>query len=91
MDSEEHCRGRTNAKRCGAKIARYRRAVAAPTFTGFERQSKTKDPREVQFWFCPNDILTCVLGPPCKSILSLVEKNSDQSNKTQHKSVDFFC
>ena len=69
VDSEQHCRGRTNAKRCGAKIARYRQAVAVPTFTGFERQSKTKDPREVQFWFCPNDILTCVLGPPCKSIL----------------------
>ena len=23
VDSEEHCRSRTNAKRCGAKIARY--------------------------------------------------------------------
>ena len=69
VDLEEHCRGRTDVKRCGAKIARYRRAVAAPTFTALERQSKTKDLKEMQFWFCPNDILTCVLRPPCKSIL----------------------
>ena len=69
VDWKGHCRGKTDVKRCSTKIARYRRAVAAPTFTGFERQSKTKDPREVQLWFCPNDILTCVLGPSCKSIL----------------------
>ena len=69
VDLEEHCRGRTNVKKCGAKIVRYRHGVAAPTFTGIERQSKTMDPKEVQFWFCPNDILTCVLGPACKSIL----------------------
>ena len=43
--------------------------MVVPTFTGIKRQSKTKDPKEVQFWLCPNDILTCVLGPVCKSIM----------------------
>jgi hypothetical protein len=28
------CRGHLNGKRCGAKIAKYRRATVAPTFTG---------------------------------------------------------
>ena len=35
------CRGRFEGQRCNAKIARYRRAVAAPTFTGIEKHSKT--------------------------------------------------
>ena len=33
MDSQEHCHGRSDGKKCRAKIARYRRVVAAPTFT----------------------------------------------------------
>ena len=69
VDSKEHCKDRTDVKRCGAKIAQYQRAMAAPTFTEIERQSKTKDPREMQFWFCPNYILICILGPACKLIL----------------------
>ena len=69
MDSLEYCCGRSDGKKCGAKIARYRRAVAAPTFTGIERESKSKDSRQVQFWFCPSNISSCVLGSPCKSIM----------------------
>ena len=37
------CRGRFEERRCNAKIARYRRAVAAPTFTGIEKHSKTAE------------------------------------------------
>ena len=70
MDSEDHCRGQSDARKCGAKIARYRRAVAALTFTKIEKHSKAKYPKHVQFWFCPSNILSCVLGPPCKSIMS---------------------
>ena len=69
MDSLEHCRGQSDGKKCGAKIARYRRAVVAPTFTGMERESKSKDLKQVQFWFCPSNILSCILGSPCKSIM----------------------
>ena len=69
MDSLEHCRGQSDGKKCGAKIARYRRAVAPPTFMGIERESKSKDLKQVQFWFCPRNILSCVLGSPCKSIM----------------------
>ena len=34
VDSDEHCKGRIDVKRCGVKIARHRRAVAVPTFIG---------------------------------------------------------
>ena len=69
LNSIEYCRGQIEVKRCGAKIAHYQRAVVAPTFSGFEKQSRGKDPRQVQFWFCPTNILTCVLGPAYKSIM----------------------
>ena len=73
MDSEEHCRGRSDARKCGAKITHYRRAVATPTFTEIEKQSKAKDLKHVQFWFYPSNILSCVLGTPCKSIVSYLD------------------
>ena len=41
-ESSETCHGRIDGKRCNAKIAKYRRAVAAPTFLGIERHSKSK-------------------------------------------------
>ena len=37
VDLEKHCRGKTDVKRCGAKISRYRHAMVVPTFTGIER------------------------------------------------------
>ena len=73
MDSEEHCHGQSDARKCGAKIVRYRRVVAAPNFTGIEKQSKAKYPKHVQFWFCPSNIFSCILGPPCKSIMSYLD------------------
>ena len=69
MNSLEYCCGQSDGKKCSAKIARYRRAVAAPTFTRIERESKSKDSRKVQFWFCPSNILSYVVGSPCKSIM----------------------
>ena len=69
MDSKEHCYGQSDARKCGAKIACYRWAMAASTFIGIEKQSKAKDPKHVQFWFCPNNIFSCILGPLCKPIM----------------------
>ena len=40
--------------------------VAAPTFTGIE-ESKVKDLKQLLVWFCPSNILSCVLGSFCKS------------------------
>jgi hypothetical protein len=56
------CRGHFNGKRCTAKIAKYRRATVAPTFTGIERVYKSDSTQQKQFWFCPSDVSKCVLA-----------------------------
>ena len=65
-ESSEMCRGRYGGKRCNARIAKYRRAIAAPTFLGIEMQSKSSDTRQVQVWFCPTRLDRWVLGPRAK-------------------------
>ena len=47
FDSTVTCWGRYNGKRCNAKIAKYRRSIAAPTFLGIERHSKSKESHQV--------------------------------------------
>ena len=42
-DVVDVCQGRFEGRRCNAKIARYRRAIAAPTFTSIEKHSKTAE------------------------------------------------
>ena len=37
LNFDNHCRGRTEVKRCEAKIARYQQPLATPTFTRFEK------------------------------------------------------
>ena len=44
-DSTVTCWGQFDGKRCNAKIAKYRRSIAAPTFLGIERHSKSKESR----------------------------------------------
>ena len=42
--SLELCRGHsTNGSNCNGKIAKYRRIVAAPTFTGIQQRGKSRD------------------------------------------------
>ena len=42
--SLEQCRGHsTNGSNCNAKIAKYQRVVAAPTFTGIQRRAKSRN------------------------------------------------
>ena len=99
MNSEEHCRGQSDVKKYGAKIAHYRRAVATPTFTGIEKQSKAKDSKQVQFWFYPSNILSCILGPTCKLIMYYpdildkwpvkIDSNLSQSEVTAFESAGF--
>ena len=69
-ESSEMCCGRYGGKRCNIRIAKYRRAVAAPTFLGIEMQSKSSDTRQVQVWFCPTRLDRCVLGPEAKWIIN---------------------
>ena len=69
-DSFVTCWGRFDGKRCNAKIAKYRRSIAAPTFLGIERHSKSKESRQVQVWFCLTRLDRCVLGPGAKWIIN---------------------
>ena len=64
------CRGRYGGKLCDARIAKYRRVVAAPTFLGIGMQSKSSDTRQVQVWFCPTRLDRCVLGLGAKWIIN---------------------
>ena len=70
LGSSETCRGRIDGRRCNAKITKYRRAIAAPTFLGIERHLKSKETRQVQVWFCPMKLDQCVLGPGAKWIIN---------------------
>jgi hypothetical protein len=54
------CKGHHNGKRCRAKIAKYRRTIPCPTFTGIKRKCGTKSTEQKQFWFCPFDVTRCV-------------------------------
>ena len=69
FNASDVCRGRFEGRRCNAKIARYRQAVATPTFTSIEKHSRTAESQQVQFWFCPNKLQTCVSGGGCRWIL----------------------
>ena len=46
--------------KCNAKIAKYRRAVAAPTFNGIQRLRKSRETEQMQFWFCPRKLQACI-------------------------------
>ena len=69
-DSFVTCWDRFDGKRCNAKIAKYRRSIAAPTFLGIERHSKSNESRQVQVWFCPTRLDRCVLGLGAKWIIN---------------------
>jgi hypothetical protein len=56
------CRGHANGKRCAAVIVKYRRPTVAPTFTGIQRVKAPKSTQQVQFWFCPSDVIKCVMA-----------------------------
>jgi hypothetical protein len=55
-------KGHHNGKHCGAKIAKYRRVIPCPTFTGIQRKSGSKSTEQKQFWFCPFDVNKCVMA-----------------------------
>ena len=42
-DATDVCRGHFEGQRCNAKISRYCRVVAAPTFMGIEKHSRTAE------------------------------------------------
>ena len=64
------CRGyTTNGTRYNAKIAKYQRAIAASTFIGIQRLAKSTQTEQMQFWFCPGKLQSCVMGVYCRSIV----------------------
>lgn len=67
---KDQCRGYNgDGKRCNARIAKYRRPTAAPTFTGIQRKFKSNDTEQKQFWFCPTNLEACVMGGRSKYIM----------------------
>jgi hypothetical protein len=60
--SKVQCSGHIGNRRYTSKIAKYRRATAAPTFTGIKRKPKSKEMVQKQLWFCPTNVNRCVLG-----------------------------
>ena len=84
----------TNGSKCNAKIARYQRTVAPPTFTGIQIMSKSKNTEQMQFWFCPQKLQTCVMGLRSRSIvhyptLPLVWLVKSQTNLTKEEVEGF--
>jgi hypothetical protein len=70
--SKVTCRGHPNGKRCSAVIAKYRRAIVAPTFTGIQRVHGSKSTVQTQFWFCPLDVTKCIIAH-CKWVFHYPE------------------
>ena len=64
------CSGHSaNGMKCNAKIAKYRRAVAAPTFNGIQRLQKSRETEQMQFWFCRGKLQACIKDSCSKSIV----------------------
>ena len=55
--------------KCNAKIAKYRRAVAAPTFNGIQCFRKSHETKQMQFWFCPGKLQACIKDTHSRSIV----------------------
>jgi hypothetical protein len=47
--SAAKCKGHRNGKHSGAKIAKYRRRILCPTFTGIQPKSGSKSTEQKQF------------------------------------------
>ena len=68
--SPDLCRGHSaDGTKCNAKIAKYRRAVAAPTFIGIQRLRKSHQTEQMQFWFCPGKLQACIKATRSRSIV----------------------
>ena len=64
------CRGHSaDGTKCNAKIAKYRRAIAAPTFIGIQRLRKSRQTKQMQFWFCPGKLQACIKDTRSRSIV----------------------
>ena len=64
------CRGYSaDGTKCNAKIAKYCRAIAAPTFIGIQRLRKSYQTKQMQFWFYPGKLQACIKDTQSKSIV----------------------
>ena len=89
------CSGHSaNGLKCDAKIAKYRRPVAAPTFNGIQRLRKSRETEQMQFWFCPGKFQACIKDLRSRSIvhfpaLPLVWPIMSGTNLTQAEVAEF--
>ena len=56
--------------KCKMFIVRGFKATAAPMYKGQKREYKGTNVETDEFWFCPDDIKRCVLGPRRSHVLS---------------------
>ena len=52
-----------NGNKCKMLIAKGGKATAAPTYRGTRTEYKGTKPQTDDFWFCPDQIARCVMGP----------------------------
>ena len=52
-----------NGNKCKMVIATGRKATAAPTYRGRRKDKFKESPVIEDFWFCPDQIARCVMGP----------------------------
>ena len=50
-------------------IAKYRKTVVAPTFNGIQKWAKSRETKQMQFWFCPKKLQACVKETRSRSIV----------------------
>ena len=80
--------------KCNAKIAKYRQAVAAPTFNSIQRLRKSRETEQMQLWFCPRKLQACIKDLRSRSIvhflaLPLVWPIISGTNLTQAEVAEF--
>ena len=64
------CRGHSaSGVKCNAKIAKYRCAIAAPTFNGIQCLRKSRETEQMQFWFCLGKLQACIKDTRSRSIV----------------------
>ena len=55
--------------KCNAKIAKYRRVVATPTFNGIQCLRKSRETEQMQFWFWLGKLQACIKDTRSRSIV----------------------
>jgi hypothetical protein len=64
-----HCKPLITRTMCNAKVGSSKHDTPAPTYKGFNKQFRSTNNVEYEFWFCPDDIKRCVSDTKKKYVL----------------------